>query len=334
VNNKKSFTASLGYSRQGRSLNAHYFPGTSNKRALIIGGVHGSELSAIEVAKAVIQMLTDGPAPYYSVVVIPCLFPDNEFTAKNDSETIGSVLNNGRYSNEETADPNRQMPALGKAFNTRMPVDYLGRYIEEENQVLLQLINDFRPERIVNLHAIRDVKLGGIYADPRTDSEGYALGFQSDSSLAITMARFISNNGGTAPGNQLDCTPTALYYTDPVPAPAGSWQKRNIHGSKLPFNRGQGVSLGSWASTAVCDSRHPSMNRGAIRLITLEFPGCKRPIDYTDVRKKNYTKKLVSLYASSVRMIFLENYFPEEKQNDPGENIRKNIPESFLAERN
>src|SRR5215813_2188670 len=31
---------SLGISRQRRKINAFYFPGTSNQRALVIGGVH------------------------------------------------------------------------------------------------------------------------------------------------------------------------------------------------------------------------------------------------------------------------------------------------------
>src|SRR5690349_929810 len=34
--------AVLAYSRQMRPLDIHYFPGSSNENALIIGGVHGS----------------------------------------------------------------------------------------------------------------------------------------------------------------------------------------------------------------------------------------------------------------------------------------------------
>src|SRR3954467_15304222 len=41
--------AYLGISKQGRPIRAFYFPGTSDKKAVVIGGVHGSELSSIDV---------------------------------------------------------------------------------------------------------------------------------------------------------------------------------------------------------------------------------------------------------------------------------------------
>src|SRR5207237_3635166 len=104
-----------------------------------------------------------------------------------------------------------------------------------------------------SIHAIRDIKYAGIFADPRTDHRGYALGFETDSSLAVNIARYIHTNGGYVPGNRLDSNPKALYHSDPIPAPYGQWQERNLLGSKLPYNRGQGVSLGSWATTAIHD---------------------------------------------------------------------------------
>ena len=47
---RKPAAFSLGQSRKKRNVEAWYFPGSSDKRALVIGGVHGTELSAIEVA--------------------------------------------------------------------------------------------------------------------------------------------------------------------------------------------------------------------------------------------------------------------------------------------
>ena len=121
------------------------------------------------------------------------------------------------------------MPALGKAFDSNLPVDSYGRTIEKENQMLLQLIQEFRPSRIVNLHAIKDVTKAGMYADPRTDCKGYALGFETDSTLAISMARLVWENGGRVPGNALDSSPTVRYYNDPYPASKGTLQKRKLH---------------------------------------------------------------------------------------------------------
>ena len=52
----------LGFTAQGRPIEIFYFPGKTDKRALVLGGVHGSELSAIEITKAVDNRLqTDTP---------------------------------------------------------------------------------------------------------------------------------------------------------------------------------------------------------------------------------------------------------------------------------
>src|SRR6266498_4246731 len=79
---KKAANFSLGKSKKRRSILAWYFPGTSEKNALVIGGVHGSELSAIEVAETLVQNLLTGEKIYYNVIIVPCLFPDNAATAK------------------------------------------------------------------------------------------------------------------------------------------------------------------------------------------------------------------------------------------------------------
>ena len=96
--------------------------------------------------------------------------------------------NIGRYTDSQSADPNRQMPTLGHAIMEGVETDHLGRSIEHENRMMLDLIHEYRPERIVNIHAIRDSGYAGFYADPRTDHNGIALGFEKDSKLAISMA--------------------------------------------------------------------------------------------------------------------------------------------------
>jgi hypothetical protein len=303
----------LGQSKQMRTIEAWFFPGTSEKNALVIGGVHGTELSSTEVAKTLIQKLLQGEEHYYNVIVIPCLFPDNAATAKENGDAIGSTTNIGRYSFSNAADPNRQMPSPGKPFDEESGTDHMGREIEKENQFLLRLINLFKPERIANIHAIRDKEHAGIYADPRTDSKSYALGFETDSSLAVEMASVIDKNGGYIPGNQLHRKSTALYYKDPIPADKGSFQKRNFSGSSLANNRGSGISLGTWASTAVCDAKDPMLNREAMRILTIEFPGYKRPVDYGDEKQKKYFTKQVDLYALAIDKIFLGEYFVEQE---------------------
>ena len=306
----------LGRSKQMQTIEAWFFPGTSEKNALVIGGVHGTELSSTEVAKTLIQKLLQGGENYYNVIIIPCLFPDNAAAATENVGAIGSTANIGRYSFSTAADPNRQMPSPGQPFDEGSGKDHLGREIEKENQLLLRLINVFKPERIANIHAIRDTEHAGIYADPRTDSKSYALGFETDSSLAVEMALLVDRNGGYIPGNQLNKKPTALYYMDPTPVGKGNFQKRNFSGSSLANHRGSGISLGTWASTAVSDAKDPMLDREAMRILTIEFPGYKRPVDYKDVNQKDYFNRQVEVYALAIEKIFLREYFVEEDGPD------------------
>ncbi len=310
---KTAYRGVLGTTKQGRNIEAYYFPGSSDKRAIVIGGMHGSELSSIEIARVLISELqsrsqSGGKRPYYNVIIIPTLFPDNAEKAKENPEQIGSTTNLGRYSSSNSVDPNRQMPSLGKSFNTKNPVDDLGRAIEQENQVLLQLIEKYRPQRIINIHAIRDKDRAGIFADPRTSANGIALDYRSDSSLAILMALYIHLSGGEVKGNNLSKKPTSLYHNDPKISAPGTLQPRNLSGSSLPGHRGHGVSLGGWATTAVKDADHPQLNRSAIRLFTMEFPGYKRSIDYSNRITQEQTRKNIQLYASSILEVFLEKY--------------------------
>jgi hypothetical protein len=298
----------LGQSKKKQNIEAWYFPGTSDKKALVIGGVHGTELSGIEVAKALVQILSDDKKNYYSVLIIPSLFPDNASIARRHPVDIGSTENIGRYSFPTAADPNRQMPSPGKPFHEGETIDHLGREIEQENRLLLRLINVFKPERIASIHGIRDLKYAGIYVDPRTDEKGYALGFESDSSLAIEMAHWVYKNNGFVPGNMLHIKPTALYYKDPSPVLKGDFQPRNFSGSSLPGNRGSGISLGTWGSTAISDAKDPSMNRDAMRIITVEFPGYKRPGDFKNSKNQMWIIQQVQLYASSIAKFFLGQY--------------------------
>ncbi len=287
----------LGYSACRLAVEAYYFPGTSNEKALVIAGMHGSELSALDVAQIIIAQLESGTTPYYDVVVIPVLFPDNAQKAvKAHSKT-----NTGRYTSSQHADPNRQFPMPGLSFNEAFPFDIHGRKVEIENTYLLQLIQSYQPSRIINLHAIKDVSKAGVYADPRTDCQGIALGFKSDEALALEMAGFIRDHGGKVPGNALEEKPTGLYYKDPLPVPEGFYQPRNLNGSQLPGKRGCGASIGGWATTAVCDDIAP---RNAIRLLTMEFPGYSSYQQYSGIQKESCFFQTY-LYASSVTRIFL-----------------------------
>lgn len=301
----------LGYSKKKKPIEAFYFPGTSSKKALVIGGVHGSELSSVEIAKRLIARLSKGEKSFYSVIIIPSLFPDNAAVA--EACKYDRIAHNvGRYSHEEAIDPNRQLPLLGQPFYLNKPLDAYGREIEQENQLLLQLIQAYEPDRIVNLHAIKDYGRAGIYADPRTDCQGRALGYASDSTLAVMMAKHIDAKGGNAYGNKVKTSPTALYYLDPRPAATGAVQQRNLVGANMK-GKINGVSLGGWASTAVCDDAN-NYERKAARILTVEFPGYKKPSEYKFAEDRKWYNDLVSLYAASIHVYFLGEFCVEEDE--------------------
>src|SRR5688572_30386061 len=65
----------IGFSKKQKPIELYFFPGTSNLRALIVGGVHGSELSSVELANTLIRQLSTGDKPFYNVLIIPSLFP-------------------------------------------------------------------------------------------------------------------------------------------------------------------------------------------------------------------------------------------------------------------
>lgn len=303
--NRRAARFELGLSRRGKPVEAYYFPGYSDVNALVIGGVHGSELSSIEVARSLIQRLSQGNSIFYNVIVIPCLFPDNAERALQRYVDIGSWRNIGRYSFTGAADPNRQMPTPGTTVDEDDHTDHAGRRIETENLLLLQLINEFKPERIASVHGIHNTAHAGFFADPRTDEKGIALGYESDSILAVNMAAYVHRRGGMVPGNRMEDSPNALYYKDPRPVPAGQYQPRNYTGSPLPGKKGSGISLGTWGTTAVRDTINPDLSREAMRVITIEFPGNKRPRDYASATQKESTRRLVNHYADAIRQVFL-----------------------------
>jgi hypothetical protein len=300
IKDGKAFKTILCQTKNNRQVEVYYFPGTSAKRAMIIGGVHGSELSSIELAYNIIDQLAKGYKPFYNVIIVPCLFPDNAAIAMQVPGKIYELA--GRYTSEQTPDPNRQMPALGQPFKKETPFDFHGREIERENQFMLSLIQEFKPERIANLHAIRDPSKAGIFADPRTDHNCVSLGFKSDSLLAASMNHLVCINGGRVASPSPD-TLTVVYHKDPAVVPEGFIQPRNIQGSQLPAHRGKGISLGSWASTAV-NSENESLARPAITLLTIEFPGYKSSPFLEKEQTFNYFLDL-NLYTHTVTTIFL-----------------------------
>ena len=126
------------------------------------------------------------------------------------------------------------------------------------------------------------------------------------------MAKYIDEKGGNVSGNKIKTAPTALYYLDPKPVPAGDLQPRNLTGANMK-GKINGVSLGSWASTAVCDEKN-NYSRPAMRILTMEFPGYKKPSEYKLPEDQKWFKGLVNLYAASIQHYFLQEFCVEESE--------------------
>jgi hypothetical protein len=143
----------LGRSAKNRPIQVFYFPGTTDRRALVIAGVHGTERQGIEVANLLKAQLLKTP-PAFSVILVPSLFPDNAAT--------------GAFGIREGGTPtNRDFPTPDKDFAASGGSDAKGRKILAENEMLMHLMEHFQPERIISLHGTQAPGQAGVFYDPR-----------------------------------------------------------------------------------------------------------------------------------------------------------------------
>ncbi len=222
----------LGETAQGRPLRVLQFPGRTTRRALVIAGVHGSEQSGIEAVELLRQSLESAAQPpYFTVILVPIVFPDNYERARREGSTP----------------TNRNFPAPGESLSRarergqarrrpRGPIDERGHGILPENIMLMNLIERFRPERIASVHSTRTAASAGVFSDPET-------GPASD--LALEMAQQIA---GVNP----------------------DWVRGNS-GDNPVWSGGTpgGTSLGGWGPGAVNEGRETD-RPGAI-VITVEI---------------------------------------------------------------
>jgi hypothetical protein len=147
----------LGTSAGGRSVEAHFIQGTTSRRALVIAGVHGTEVQGIEVARMLLADLAVNQ-PLYTVIVVPSLFPDN--AARRRREGATPTNRNFPLATQDLA------AATAAGGRRGRPVDALRRRILPENVMLLQLIERFSPERIISIHGTQHSGAAGVFYDP------------------------------------------------------------------------------------------------------------------------------------------------------------------------
>jgi hypothetical protein len=143
----------LGTTSGKRSLELRHFAGKTTRRALVIGGVHGTERQGVQVARLLEHDLASSPADF-SVLLIPVMFPDNAAA--------------GKLGTREGATPtNRNFPTADKDLAASKGKDAQGRDILPENQLLMEVMERYKPERIISLHGTWDAGKAGVFYDPR-----------------------------------------------------------------------------------------------------------------------------------------------------------------------
>jgi hypothetical protein len=268
-------SATFARSPRRSTIEMHVFPGRSSRRALVIGGVHGTESIGVEVTRHLIAELRTAARrhqrAFFTTIVVPALFPDNLPRSHGGR-------GRARRATQGRTDPNRQFPALSTGLDAHddrrsMPRDAYGRPIEAANVALIELIRQFRPRRIASVHAIRKPTLAGIYADPHRGT-GTALGDEA-ADLARRMHSIARASGGHVAGSERG---------------SGAYPHQDDIGR-------HGVSLGEWASRAVTVGAY---RRSALPVITIEL---KREWSPTDTRRRQTN---VAAFARAIRLGFLE----------------------------
>lgn len=312
----------------------YFFQGKKDKKALVIGGAHGSEQAGIQVVEMLIDRLKK-TQPCYTTIVVPVLFKRNADRAASSKyshkKLTGSALfNKTRYTkldecpadavvNGKCVDPNRNLPKLGADFDPKNSVDHEGRTILTPNQILLELIDRFKPERIANVHSIKSASHSGFFADPHLDKNakyGAAEKKKSyeDWDLAIKMAQEAKKHGAEAKGNKFTRAGKVgkntsaiigggIKWKKAVPRPSKKKKKKGSYYSSRgefykPSGKEEGTSLGDYASTG-------TKGRKSITILTIETDKYHQSKDRPGV--KNPSKRLKELEAHTIAIqdIFL-----------------------------
>jgi hypothetical protein len=278
-------------------VRAFFFPGATDERALVIGGVHGSEQGGIEVVEMLLAALRTAPQPYATLIVVPALFPG--YAARREREGATPT--------------NRNFPLPGTSLasatdSTGVARDELARPILSENLALLRLIERFRPARICTVHGTQARATAGVFSDLHTvstqarqrardahpgdpaaaDAAERALVAEAarrtaaDQHLALHMARAVGDAGhaDAVRGNHLDRTPTCTW----------------------PGDVGGGTSLGAWGPQDI--SEGGAADRASISILTVEVPGNVRSLDLQGSAREARRQELLA-FCDVIREVFL-----------------------------
>ena len=195
----------LGKTAGKRSIELRFFPGKTTRRALVIGGVHGTERQGVQVARLLEKDLAATPSDF-SVLLVPVLFPDNAA-----SGPLGIREQTDKPTNRNFPDPGKDLAASGGK-------DATGRDILPENQLLMELMERYKPERIISLHGTQHPDEGGRLLRP-AQAHGRTEELESARSASASARPRPSDSEGSSEARSARSTTAASPTSSPRPAP-------------------------------------------------------------------------------------------------------------------
>jgi hypothetical protein len=166
---------------------AFFFPGRSDRRALIISGVHGDEKRGVDVVRSLQKLLETSSAagnkPFFSTIIVPVVIPRTQSGAGKRNVPGGLGIDIAGALKCRPVEPNRNFPSPGEDLAAARARGRSGPGVPElmirpssgslrrpqdttsdpaftvtsirmlpETRILISLIERFQPERLASVH--------------------------------------------------------------------------------------------------------------------------------------------------------------------------------------
>ena len=161
--------STIGYSRQGRAINAYYF-GSGSTTTLYVGAIHGSEPSSKYILEDWIAELNANPRRIPSgnrVVVVPSLNPDG--IAMGSRNNAAGVNLDRNFPTDDWKSDIHSADGFRKGGGGKKPLS------EPESRAIAGLVQQLRPRLMLSYHSLGSLVMG----DPGALSERYAARYAS-----------------------------------------------------------------------------------------------------------------------------------------------------------
>ncbi len=122
------------------------------RRVLLLGGIHGDELSSVQVVFQWIEQLKSDRFQHYQWRVLPCTNPDGLFAKPSRRVNLHGVDLNRNF---PSPDWDKRAPAYWKEKTNSDPRRFPGTKAasEPETRWIVEQIRSFKPDAIVSVHA-------------------------------------------------------------------------------------------------------------------------------------------------------------------------------------